>query len=131
MKRREVSAAELYRRAAPQLDADGFQLYRAAQRLTGFCPYDTFHYEDNRGAFEEADGHALLRYLEADHFQAVTWEVVPGTVYERAILGEIDKTSPEYKAFREMICADALDRMGYGRLINKPKKKIKGVRHER
>lgn len=49
----------------------------------GFQPYDAFPYEDNRGAFEAADGHTLLRYLEAAHFDAVTWEIVPGTTYER------------------------------------------------
>ena len=43
-----------------------------------------------------ADGHTLLRYLEAAYFGTVTWEIVPGTPYERAILGEVDKTTLEY-----------------------------------
>lgn len=86
MKRRELSAADIYCKFAAQLDEDGFRLYHAAQRITGFQPYDAFPYEDNRGAFEAADGHTLLRYLEAAHFDAVTWEIVPGTTYERAIL---------------------------------------------
>ncbi len=93
MGRRELSAADIYRKFAAQLDEDGFRLYRAAQRLTGFQPYDAFPYEDNRGAFEASDGHALLRYLEAAHFDAVTWEIVPGTTYERAILGKVDTTT--------------------------------------
>ena len=59
------------------------------------------------GMFEMADGHTLLRYLEAAYFGAVTWEIVPGTPYERAILGEVDKTSPEYRAFYQKICAGA------------------------
>ena len=79
MERRELSAADIYHKFAAQLDKDGFRLYRAAQRSTGFQPYDAFPYEDNRGAFEAADGHTLLRYLEAAHFDAVTWEIVPGT----------------------------------------------------
>mgnify|MGYP000491329058 FL=1 len=41
----------------------------------------------------------MLRYLEAAYFGTVTWEIVPGTPYERAILGEVDKTTPEYRAF--------------------------------
>ena len=57
--------------------------------------------------FEMADGHTLLQYLEAAYFGAVTWEIVPGTPYERAILGEVDKTSPEYRAFYQKICAGA------------------------
>ena len=77
MERRELSAADIYHKFAAQLDKDGFRLYRAAQRSTGFQPYDAFPYEDNRGAFEAADGHTLLRYLEAAHFDAVTWEIVP------------------------------------------------------
>ena len=84
MERRELSAADIYCKFAAQLDEDGFRLYHAAQRITGFQPYDAFPYEDNRGAFEAADGHTLLRYLEAAHFDAVTWEIVPGTTYERA-----------------------------------------------
>ena len=79
MGRRELSAADIYCKFAAQLDEDGFRLYHAAQRITGFQPYDAFPYEDNRGAFEAADGHTLLRYLEAAHFDAVTWEIVPGT----------------------------------------------------
>ena len=55
MERRELSAADIYRKFAAQLDEDGFRLYHAAQRLTGFQPYDAFPYEDNRGAFEAAD----------------------------------------------------------------------------
>ena len=68
MERRELSAADIYCKFAAQLDGEGFRLYRAAQRITGFQPYDAFPYEDNRGAFEAADGHTLLRYLEAAHF---------------------------------------------------------------
>lgn len=57
--------------------------------------------------FEMADGHTLLRYLEAAYFRVVTWEIVPGTPYERAILGEVDKTTPEYRAFYQKVCAGA------------------------
>ena len=109
----------------------GFRLYHAAQRITGFQPYDAFPYEDNRGAFEAADGHTLLRYLEAAHFGAVTWKIVPGTTYEEAILGKVDTTTPEYKAFREKVYADALHSMGLGSLLKRADKKEKEVEHER
>ena len=46
MGRRELSAADIYRKFAAQLDEDGFRLYHAAQRLTGFQPYDAFPYEE-------------------------------------------------------------------------------------
>lgn len=46
MERRELSAADIYCKFAAQLDEDGFRLYHAAQRITGFQPYDAFPYED-------------------------------------------------------------------------------------
>ena len=91
-----LSPEEQYAQLAPTLDADGFSLYAAAEEVTGLKVYEEFPYEDNRGMFEMADGHTLLRYLEAAYFGTVTWEIVPGTPYERAILGEVDKTTPEY-----------------------------------
>lgn len=102
-----LSPEEQYAQLAPTLDADGFSLYAAAEEVTGLKVYEEFPYEDNRGMFELADGHTLLRYLEAAYFGTVTWEIVPGTPYERAILGEVDKTSPEYRAFYQKICAGA------------------------
>ena len=102
-----LSPEEQYAQLAPTLDTDGFSLYAAAEEITGLKVYEEFPYEDNRGMFELADGHTLLRYLEAAYFGTVTWEIVPGTPYERAILGEVDKTSPEYRAFYQKICAGA------------------------
>lgn len=101
------SPEEQYAQLAPKLDAEGFTLYAAAEEVTGLKVYEEFPYEDSRGMFEMADGHTLLRYLEAAYFGAVTWEIVPGTPYERAILGEVDKTTPEYRAFYQKICAGA------------------------
>ena len=102
-----LSPEEQYAQLAPTLDADGFSLYAAAEEATGLKVYEEFPYEDNHGMFEMADGHTLLRYLEAAYFGAVTWEIVPGTPYEWAILGEVDKTTPEYRAFYQKICAGA------------------------
>ena len=102
-----LSPEEQYAQLAPTLDTDGFSLYAAAEEVTGLKVYEEFPYEDNHGMFELADGHTLLRYLEAAYFGTVTWEIVPGTPYERAILGEVDKTTPEYRAFYQKICAGA------------------------
>lgn len=125
------SAVDLYQKFASLLDADGFHLYQAAQQITGFQPYEAFPYEDNRGAFEMADGHALLRYLEAERFRAITWEIVPGTTYERAVLGKVDTTTPEYHAFRETICTDTLERMGLGHLLKEKKNRTREGTYER
>lgn len=124
-----IPAERLYDRAAPHLDPDGFRLYHASVRATGVVLSTAFPYEENCGEFAFANGHTLLRYLEAAHFGAVTWEIVPGTTYERAVLGEVDRQSPEYLKFRETICEKALDRMGLGELLKEPEKEE--LKHER
>ena len=119
-----LSPEEQYAQLAPTLDADGFSLYAAAEEATGLKVYEEFPYEDNQGMFEMADGHTLLRYLEAAYFGTVTWEIVPGTPYERAILGEVDKTTPEYRAFYQKICAGAAAHIK--KRIGKEMKNVKG-----
>ena len=91
---------ELYERVASQYDPDGFRLYFAAQEITGIKRlWEEYPYEDACGRFAEADGHELLKYLTAAYFEAVSWEIVPGTTYEKAILGKVDTSTPEYIAF--------------------------------
>ena len=57
----------------------------------------------SRGMFEMMNGHQLMRYLLADQFHAVRWEIVPGTCYERAVLLPIDRTTPAYRAFEQKL----------------------------
>lgn len=105
---------QFYNCVAPEFDPDGFHLYFAAEELSGIHNlYECFPYEDACGCFEEADGHALLRYLTATHFEAVSWEVVPGTTYERAVLQEVDTSTAEYQAFERQLYTKALERMGF------------------
>lgn len=122
---------QLYNQAAPYLDPDGYKIYAAVTNITGICIHDYFHYEENRGMFEAMSCPSMTRYLEAAHFGAVTWKIVPGTTYEEAILGKVDTTTPEYKAFREKVYADALHSMGLGSLLKRADKKEKEVAHER
>lgn len=110
------SAEELrriYGAAAPGIDPRGFALYHAAESLTGIDVPSFFPYEDNRGMFVQMDGRQLLRYLTAARFGAVTWEAVPGTGHERAVLGTVDISTPEYQAFEQQIYGIALERMGF------------------
>lgn len=105
---------QFYTSVAPQYDPEGFRLYYAAQEITGISSlHDYFPYEDARGYFEEAAGHTLLRYLTAVRFDAVEWDIVPGTTYEAATLREVDTTTPEYLAFEKQMYANALERMGF------------------
>ena len=112
---------QVYERAAPQHDPEGFQLFFAAQEVTGIRRlWEEFPYEDACGCFEFADGRQLLRYLTAARFGAVSWEIVPGTTYERAVLREVDTSTPEYRAFEKQIYETALRRMGLQNLLDRP-----------
>lgn len=97
--------------------ARGFALYRAAERIAGAGVSSCFPYEDNLGLFEEMDGWQLLRYLTAAQFHAVRWEIVPGTCYERAVLGEVDASTPEYREFERELYEKVLERMGFQGLL--------------
>ena len=109
---------QLYGCVAPQYDEEGFKLFRAAQKVTGITNLEAkFPYEDACGYFEDADGHRLLRYLTAAHFQAVQWEALPGTTYERTELLDIDTSTPEYRDFERRIYAKALRNMGFQDLL--------------
>ena len=109
---------QLYGCVAPQYDEEGFKLFRTAQKVTGITNLEAkFPYEDACGYFEDADGHRLLRYLTAAHFQAVQWEALPGTTYERTELLDIDTSTPEYQDFERRIYAKALRDMGFQDLL--------------
>ena len=58
------------------------------------------------------DGWGLLRWLTAERFGAVRWEVVPGTCHERAVLGQVDASAPEYQQFERELYTKALERLG-------------------
>lgn len=102
-----------YEQIAPHLDKEGFTLYRAAERIAGAGVSSCFPYEDNLGLFDEMDGWQLLRYLTAAQFQAVTWGIVSSTCYERAVLGEVDTTIPEYRRFEQELYTRALEGLGW------------------
>lgn len=111
---------ELYGSVAPVLDQSGFALYQAASDLTGLSLYEAFPYEDVRGLFTDVDGHQLLRYLTAAHFDAVEWKVVPGTCHEQAILQPVDTHTEQYQAFEHDLYDTALRTMGFGELLESP-----------
>lgn len=87
-----------------QDDALAGRLQKLSKVVMGITdPYILDHYEDSRGMFEMMNGHQLMRYLLADQFQAIRWEIVPGTCYERAVLLPIDHTTPAYRAFEQKL----------------------------
>ena len=99
------------------LDPDGFTLHRMAERLTGVDTVGLFPYEDACGMFEAASGQELLKYLTAYCFDAVEWEVVPGTACEKAVLGAVDASTPEYRQFEHQLYKNVLERMGFEGLL--------------
>ncbi len=100
------------------LDPSGFTLYNVAKKLAGVEVTSLFPYEEARGIFEEATGHQLMSYLTACCFDAVEWESIPGSMYERAELGEVDTTTPEYQRFERQLYEGVLERMGFGEFLN-------------
>lgn len=106
-----------YDTISPSMDASGSTLYRIAKELTGIDVPSLFPYEDNRGLFEVMEGHQLLNWLTAVRFGAVEWEIVTGTCYEKALLREVDTSTPEYQAFECSLYRKVLDRMGFGDLL--------------
>lgn len=102
-----------YDTISPNMDAQGFTLYHMAKELTGIDVPACFPYEDNRGMFEVMEGHQLLDWLIAVHFQAVEWEIIPNSTYESATLLEVDTSTPEYQAFEKQLYEKVLERMGF------------------
>ena len=123
---------QLYEHVPSQYDPDGFQLYFAAQKVTGIRRlWEEFPYEDACGRFEEADGHELLKYLTALHFHAVRWEAVPGTPYEKAVLLDVDTATPEYRAFEKQLYTQALRDLGFQGLLPQEQERRIGKQKEK
>lgn len=108
---------KFYETISPSLDPQGFTLYRTAEKITGMNLYSYFAYEDSRGMFEAMNGRQLLNWLTAAQFGSVEWEIVTGTIYEQALLREVDTSTPEYQAFECSLYRKVLDRMGFGDLL--------------
>ena len=102
----------IYHVAASYLDDGGFNLFDAAQEITGFRLDREFPYEDACGCFEFMDGFELLRYLKASEFGAVIWEPVPETDCRKAVLGEVDESTPAFREFERQLYMRALERLG-------------------
>lgn len=109
---------ENYESIQPMADPDGFQLFRAAESILGKFDYAHFPYEDNRGFFEDADGHTMFNYLLVQHCAQFgeenrnmnRWSVVaPG--YEECISLYINKNTPEYKEFAIKLYTQVLQRL--------------------
>lgn len=101
----------IYTSISPVLDDSGFVLFHAAQDITGCRLAEEFPYEDACGCFEFMDGYEQLRYLTAFEFGAVDWESVPGTDCKKAILREVDESTPAYREFERQLYIRALDRL--------------------
>ena len=106
----------LYKAVAPYLDPGGFVLYETAAKLTRFDISTEFATEDTMGKFEEMDGYGMLRYLTADRFGSVKYELV-APCYEEAVSLHTNYTSPEYLAFEKKLYEKTLRELGFGNLL--------------
>ena len=105
-----------YKTVAPYLDPGGFVLYETAAKLTRFNISTEFATEDTMGKFEEMDGYRMLRYLTADRFGSVEYEIV-APCYEEAVSLHTDYTSPEYLAFEKKLYEKTLRELGFEKLL--------------
>ena len=114
-----ASASEIYETVKPVLDSDSFELFYAAEQILGDFDFSYFAYEDNRGYFEEADGHTMLRYLLIQYDEKLgevncnkdRWREAC-SCYEECFDLSIDKTTPEYKDFEAQLYIKVLERLG-------------------
>ena len=104
------SARNRYYDVALEKDPEGSWLCRAARELTGINVSDAFPYEENKGLFELSSYFTELKYILAKRFNAIRWDIVPGTIYEAATLLPITK-SEEYQEFTEQMYEKALELM--------------------
>ena len=118
-----------YDTISPSMDAQGFTLYHMAKELTGIDVPSCFPYEDNRGMFEVMEGHQLLDWLTAVHFQAVEWEIIPNSTYESATLLPVDTSTPEYQAFEKQLYEKVLDRMGFQDILA-PRQEVSDIENQ-
>lgn len=120
-----------YNTISPSVDTQGFTLYHMAQKLTGIDVPSLFPYEDNRGLFEVMDGHQLMGWLTAAHFQAVDWEVIPGSCYEAATLREVDTSTPEYQEFEKQLYEKVLERLGFQDILAPSREPVREAAKDR
>ena len=113
-----------YDTISPSMDESGFTLYRMAKELTGIDVPSCFPYEDNRGLFEVMEGHQLVSWLTAVRFQAVDWEIIPGSTYEAATLLEVDTSTQEYREFERQLYKKTLERMGFQDILAPEKEPV-------
>ena len=104
-----------YDTIAPDFDDGGFRLYDTALAICGYpnLPGE-FPYEDNRGVFDEADRHQLLKYLTALHF-----------------LLDVDTATPEYRAFEKQLYTQALRDLGFQGLLPQEQERRIGKQKEK
>ena len=106
-----MSSEEIYTVAGSRLDEGGWKLLKAAESILGKFSYSSFAYEDNTGVFDRdsCDGHELLRWLEGSRFNGFTYDIVPGTCYEKSTWLGIDKENPDYIDYRKELHEKVID----------------------
>lgn len=101
---RKADAAAAKKAFVDGIDPDGFELLRCAEKLLGLkssAIYETFYYEENRGYFEDMDGHQLLPYLEkCSRFFRIKSSEIVGSCYERCTYELDPARANEYEAYR-------------------------------
>ena len=59
----------------------------------------------------------IAKLIKASEFGAVDWEPVPGADSKKAILREVDESTPAYQEFERQMYIRALERLGLRMLV--------------
>lgn len=100
----------VYTLLAPELDPNGFHLFRAAEIYTGCNVYRAFPVEDRLGYFEAMSGHELLRWLEAEAIGSYSLSRLSSGV-EVACDLRVDQSGEEYRRYHAEICKLAVEKI--------------------
>ena len=102
---KSISSEQAYEAIKGVSDEGGYELFWAAESILGKFCYSTFAYEDNTGVFDRdsCDGYEMLGWLEGSKFDGYTYDIVPGTCYEKSNYVGIDKSSPDYIEYRKKL----------------------------
>ena len=96
----KLSDSELYE-FYKILDPEEWDLLKIVKDITGTKTSDLY-YEDNMGMFELMNGSQLINIHEKLAFAEQTYEIVPGTGYEKTIFEPIDFMSNSYLSYLEV-----------------------------
>lgn len=98
-----LATNELYNKVNKLLDESKFIELSVVKRLLNINLGDFYPYESNMGFFEGFNGEQFIKKYEEAAFGSFNYEIVEGTLFERAILLNDNRESPKYLMYRHKV----------------------------